>query len=226
MYRKAVLMHFTPTNSEVYYGISYNNYLKFHDFTKELKLMCDKYNNFQVLDHTPDEVQNYHFLDSQCREALFITIVFQAFAIEAFVNLVAVNLYKEEEFFGVFEKKSTTKKIRKIFGDKLNSSYDKFTKEKDLVDLTFMLRYQLAHYKSKNIDLEEMQSNPYSYNPYEDVIPIYDNIDEIIEAYPSFKALVYNELGYDLFKKQEENLMQSVEFNIKEMFKKGFGIEY
>ncbi|MBM7562846.1 hypothetical protein [Fusibacter tunisiensis] len=221
-------MTFTPTHSEVYYGISIGYYNQFKEAYSEINKMSDGNGNVQMLDLSVDEQSKFYWLESLQRQALMICIVFQAFAIEAFVNMVAVNLYDEDEFFNNFEKMGTEKKINKIFSEKLKSDYkSKHPEIKSLVDLAFNLRDSLAHHKSKKVDLVEMQKDPigYGYHPYQDLMTHYDKIDDVVKAYEQFKLCVNTLLGYDIFEKQMEDLNKSLQFNINEIFRKGFGIE-
>jgi hypothetical protein len=213
-------MNFTPTNSEVYYGISLNNYQMFHDAYKEITTMTNGHHSFDVLSHTKEENEKFIWYEQVQRQAMMICIVFQAFAIEAFVNFIAVNLYEEEYFFGQFEIMKTQKKINKIFSEKLKNDFAKHDEVKELVELSFDLRDKLAHFKSKRINLEELQNDPESYNIFEYLFEHYNRIDEVINAYPKFKGLVNTILGYDIFDTQMNNLNELIATNIQDIFKK------
>jgi hypothetical protein len=213
-------MFFTPTNSEVYYGISKGYHEMFHDAFKEMKAMSGDKASYDILSLTSEEIKRYLNFEQIQRHAMMISIVFQAFAIEAYVNFIAVNLYEENEFFGGFEKKATMGKINKIFSEKLRSDFTKNTEIYDLVHTTFDLRDKLAHFKSKRIDLRTIQDNPEIYNPYELSIEHYEKIDEVIMAYPKFKKLVDGLLGYDIYDKQMNNIQELISSNIQEIYRK------
>ncbi len=151
-----------------------------------------------------------------------ISIVFQAFAIEAYVNLIAVNLYDENEFFGRFEEMGTMKKIKKIFSEKLNSDFLKDKDIYDLVDITFDLRDKLVHFKSRRINLLEMQDNPELFDPYILIMEHYEKMDEVVNTYPKFKELVDGLVGHDIFDTQMNNLQELMNYNIQEIYKKLF----
>ena len=213
-------MFFTPTNSEVYYGISKGYHEMFHDALKEMKsIMGDKL-SYDMLSHSSDENEQFLYFEQIQRQAMMISIVFQAFAIEAYVNLIAVNLYDENEFFGNFEEKGTIKKINKIFSEKLRSDFVKNKAIYDLVDTTFDLRDKLVHSKSKRINLMAIQENPENFNPFESLINHYEKIDEVITAYPKFKELVDSLVGYDIFDNQMNNLHELIKLNLQEIYKK------
>jgi len=223
---KGEVMTFTPTNAEVYYGISKGYHEMFHDALKEMKFMIGDKPAYDVLSHTNEENGKYFYYEQIQRQAMMICIVFQAFAIEAFVNLVAVDLYEEDEFFGTkFEKEGTIEKIKIIFKDKLNDRFSMHIDIFNLVKKTFALRNGLAHFKSKKIDLLAMQENPDIYNPYSFIMEHYEKIDEVVTAYPKFKALVNGLIGHDVIEKQMSDLQDMIKFNINEMFRKSFGTQ-
>ncbi len=216
-------MNFIPTNSEVYYGISKGYHEMFHSAIKEMKSIMGDTPSYDMLSHSSEQNNRYIYFEQIQRQSMMICIVFQAFAIEAHVNLIAVNLYDEKEFFGTnFEKKSTIEKIKIIFKDKLNDRFSEHTDIFNLVKKTFALRNGLAHFKSKKIDLLAMQEDPGLYNPYEFIHDYYDKIDEIVTTYPKFKTLVDGLIGNDIMKNQMKNLDELLLFNIKEIFRKSF----
>lgn len=217
-------MEYIPTYSEFYNSISLNYYGRFLNTFKELKKMANEQGYFDVLANSPENNAKYTQLFSINREALIIAVVFHAFAIEAYVNLIAAHLYKEEEFFGNFERKSTQSKIRKIFSEKLSGDYNSHIEVKAKVDLLFTLRDRLVHFKSKKIDLEALQDDPMDYDPNEYLSDIYENIDEVMKSYELLKALLNSLIGYDVFNKQMDNLNQAMMWNIKEIYRKAFGI--
>lgn len=212
-------MFFTPTNSEVYYGISKSYHEMFHDAFKEMDAMRGNA-SYDMLSHSQEENNRFLYFEQIQRQAMMISIVFQAFAIEAYVNLIAVNLYEENDFFGKFEEMGTMKKINKIFSEKLNSDFLKYTEIYDLVDITFDLRDKLAHFKSKRVNLLAMQEKPELYNPYESIMEYYEKIDEVITTYPKFKELVDGLVGHDIYDTQMSNLQELMKLNIQEIYKK------
>lgn len=217
-------MNFTPTNAEVYFGISISHYDIFHRAYNEIKEMIGNNESFDLLSHTEEEISKYYQLEQMQRQSMMICIVFQAFAIEAFVNLIAVNLYDESEFFGAFEEMATMKKIKKIFSEKLKSDFLRNKEVYELVEKTFNLRDKLAHFKSKKIDLKALQDDPTSYDPFELLYDCYGNIDDSVKSYPKFKELVDSLIGHDIFEKQKNDLQEMMVFNIKEILRKAFGL--
>jgi len=215
-------MHFKPTNSEVYYGISKGYHEMFHDALKEIQLLIGDKPSYDVLSHSQEDNNRFFYFEQIQRQAMMICIVFQAFAIEAYVNLIAVNLYEENEFFGKFEEMGTLKKINKIFSEKLKSDFKKDKDIYNLVDITFDLRDKLAHFKSKKIDLHAMQEDPDIYNPYEFYTDFYEKIDNIVNTYPKFKVLVDGLVGHDVIDKQMNDIEEMLKFNIQEIIRKTF----
>ena len=216
-------MFFTPTNAEVYYSISKGYHEMFHDALKELQLLMGDKPSYDVLSHSQEENNRFFYYEQIQRQAMMICIVFQAFAIEAYVNLIAVNLYEENEFFGTkFEEKSTLGKINKIFSEKLRNDFKKHAEVYNHVDLTFDLRNKLAHFKSKKIDLMAMYDNPDIYNPYEFYYDFYEKIDDVVNSYPKFKVLVDGLVGHDVIDKQMSDIEEMLKFNIQEIIRKTF----
>lgn len=213
-------MYFTPTNSEVYYGISKGYHEMFHEALKEMKALIGDKPGYDVLSHSEEENNKYLYFEQIQRQSMMICIVFQAFAIEAYVNLIAVNLYEESVFFGKFEEMGTFKKINKIFSEKLNSDFKKHSDVYTLVDITFNLRDKLAHFKSKKINLLSMQEDSEIYDPYSFLMEHYEKIDEVVTAYPQFKAIVDGLIGHDVFESQMTNLKDMLAFNIQEIIRK------
>lgn len=214
-------INFTPSNAEVYYSISKGYYELFHDALKEIKVMMGDKQSFDILSHSQEENNRFHYYEQIQRQVMMICIVFQAFAIEAYVNLIAVNLYEENEFFGTkFEKESTIEKAKIIFRDKFNDRFSSHTDIYNLVKKTFALRNGLAHFKSKKIDLLSMQEDLEFYNPHEFYYDYYEKIDEIVTAYPKFKTLVDGLVGHDIFEKQMKDVEEMLIYNIKEIKRK------
>jgi hypothetical protein len=215
-------MDFIPTHSEFYNSISENHYDLFLQTSEELQKMANKYGSYDFLSNTPEDNDRFSQLQSLQREALFISIVFQAFAIEAYTNLVATHLYKEEDFFGIFEQMNTLKKIRKIFSEKLNKDFDSQEAVKEKIKKLFDLRDSLVHFKSRKLDLEHIQENPMNYNPYEYISSLYEGVDEVMKSFPLLKGLVNSLIGYDIYNQMMDDLSNLMQWNIQEMMKKTF----
>ncbi len=58
-------MFFTPTNTEVYYGISKNYHEMFHDALKEINNMSGDKASYDLLSHSQDE--NNRFLNTNSK---------------------------------------------------------------------------------------------------------------------------------------------------------------
>jgi len=229
-------MKYIQSNADFYYGQSIHYYEKYKCKLSELSAFSDN-KTYKVIKTLEDELK-YKDLFHDSREYLYISIVFNAFAIEAFINLVGVTVFGNDVFFSEIERKNTFPKIRSIFHE-LKDDFDKHTEEKELIELAFDLRHKLAHSKSKQLDLIDIQNDIYHkfspenlgkytyediFDPLEELNWLAGNVEAAMSAYPNFKELVNKTLGYDIFEKQAENLQRSIDYNIQEMFKKGLGI--
>ena len=87
-------------------------YTKAEAYLKSLGLTCWDY-----LSHSKCENDNYHHATCQREKSAITAIVFQALAVEAFVNLYGAQKIGEEVFYSKYETKgtSTLEKLKKIF---------------------------------------------------------------------------------------------------------------
>lgn len=215
-------MNFTPNNSDIYNGISVRNYKQFKIADIEIRKLSNKYGNFDLLSNTPENVEKYTLLYSRITETLFVSIVFQALAVEAYVNFIAVNLYGENDFFGSFEMKGTEAKLRKIFSEKIRSDFLKDVDISNKVKELFDLRDEIVHFKSKQVDLGAMEQNPDIYNPFEFIDRHYNGIENIIDTYEALKTLITKLHGVDITVEQSSALQEALAKQISEMFGKLF----
>lgn len=198
-------MNITPSNSEIYYEISVIHYQIYLQLFNDLRNLTVDDVPFDFLTHTPDENEKYKRTWRQQYQSLIVSIVFQAFAVEAFVNFVGESLYDEGYFFGKFEKMKTSCKINKIFSEKLNSDFSKFGDVKESVDKVFHLRDDLAHFKTTRINIEDLKQSPEKLNPIGYVDELYESIEMVKSAYPSFKKIINTLLGYDILDRQKQD---------------------
>lgn len=225
-------MKYCQSNAEFYYSLSVQYYERFKKISLEINEFA-KAKRYVSIDTNEDQI-NYSYLLKEYSEYLYISIVFNAFAIEAFINLIGVTVYGNDEFFSGIERKNTFPKVRLIF-HKLNEDFDKYTEEKELLELAFEIRNKLVHSKGEEIDLIVMQNDIYEkfspenlgkfgiddiYDPLDELNWLSSKIDSSMEAYPKFKALVSQVLGYDIFEKHTENLFKAFELNLQNMIKK------
>ncbi len=226
-------MKYSQSNAEIYYGLSIHYYENYKNKLSELYAFADN-KSYKVI-KTPEDEMKYKVLFHDSREYLYISIVFNAFAIEAFINLVGVTVFGNEVFFSEIERKNTFPKIRLIFHE-LKDDFDKHTEVKELIELAFDLRHKLAHSKSKQLDLIDIQNDIYHkfspenlgkytyediFDPFEELNWLANNVDTSLVAYQKFKELTNKILGYDIFAKQAESLQRSIDYNVQEMIKKG-----
>jgi len=213
-------MNYTLTNSESYNDISISHYETFKKMDSELFKLNEGNKSYDFLSHVISENEHYTYIYGLFQQSLMISIVFQAFAVEAFVNFVAVNLYEQDEFFGKFDMMNTEKKIRKIFSEKLNSDFSKFEETEALIKILFELRDRLVHYKSKRINLETLHDSVNEYDPFEFMEVLYNNIDKVICAYKKMKELLFDLNGFDILTKQSNDLNNEIRKCFEEVAQK------
>ena len=215
-------MYFIPTMCEVYNEISLSFYERFKVSDNEINLLTDGNKTFDVLSHTKEEVAKYNSLYKDMNEFLYCSIIFQAFAIEAYVNFIGVNKLDEKEFFEKHERKNTIAKLRLILNRAYNQNLD--IRKEILTDINklFDFRDHLVHFKSKRVELSIAAME--NYNPYEFLAELYSEVDVLILTFNKLRTLVNSFEGRDLIDCQAILLLSEMERNIKEMIRKSFGL--
>ncbi len=161
---------------------AYEGYLKQRSFFDSYKS-----NNVDVL-RSPQEYLHLCKSISTMDDFAVSAIVFQALAIEAYVNLAGAYVLGESEFYSTHERKSTVDKL-KILANKLNGKFSDALLNK--VKTLFYKRNCLVHQKPKKFIINVQT---YNYlNPaknFEDIEAFfqeqtiaYENIDEEINTY-------------------------------------------
>lgn len=215
--------------SEVFSDMSityYNYYISNHD---DLKRMNGG-RSWDIADHTPEE--NGHFF--AVYRATFYNavsaVVFQALAVEAYVNLFGVKIFGEAEFYNKFERVSTVNKLKAIYekifcnGERQKEFEDPI---KDQIDKLFTKRNHLVHYKSRYIDVQNSSMDEFFAYMYDQQDFVWDRINDDMKVYRNLKSTQMNWSGSekDLTRAEEEESEALRQQLLKEMIEKAYGIK-
>lgn len=218
-------MQTLPMLCETYNEISqkaYKDYLEAVHYLKSLGCA-----HWDMLDHTAEENEKYTEAMQQREKSAITAIVFQALAVEAFVNLYGAQRVGEDKYYADYESKdapakerTTEGKLKKICKEYLNKPYP--TNDKAYSRLISLLnkRDSIVHTKPRAviIDGEHVSYDDFmSQTEY-----IYKNIDEELESYENLKENMRQLEGkeHDLIEENFYGLYNGIKDNFEEMLSK------
>jgi len=177
--------------------VVYQMSLEFYKQFQESRLMykeLTKGGGWNFAGHSEGE-NNFYLNCSQTKHRTAISaIVFQALAVEAYVNLYGAIKMGEKKYYSEIEtgKKgiSTAVKITMIYKQSLHKSFP--VNEKVYLDLKdlFEKRNKLVHYKPIGLDDSNSTIEEFGVNLFNQVLFIYKNIDSQMTVYYRLKKLL------------------------------------
>ena len=182
-------MDFFPVICENYNQMSRNFYEQYLEATEYLSSLGCK--NWDLLSHTAEENEYYITAMSQRFHSALAAVVFQALAVEAYVNLYGVMKIGETTYYQNYEsqtvRKSTKDKIKKICEDTLGKSYPTNTKDYSRLCELLADRDRIVHTKPHSVKIEETTVIPQYSELMEQYDFIFKNLSEKMQSYSNLK---------------------------------------
>ena len=206
-----------PMLCETYNKISQQAYEEYTESIIYLKSLGCAYWDF--LEHTEEENAKYMSAMQDRERSALTAIVFQALAIESFVNLLGVQGIGEEVYYSEYETKGSTtlEKLKKICKEFLKKPYP--TNDKDYSMLTSLLKKRdlIVHTKPRTVSID---GEAISYEEFMSQTEyIHKNICEEIKSYENLKRKLAMLEGkeIDLIQENYQELIKCLSDNIIEM---------
>lgn len=182
-------MDFLPMLSENYDKMSQGFFDQYTEATNYLKSLGCTYWN--IPDHTKEENAQYFKAMSMRFHSALAAIVFQALAIEAYVNYYGVHRVGEKVFYQSYEskvsRKSTKDKLKLICKEILKKPYPTDCVEYSRLVELLKDRDRIVHTKPRAIPLDGNEVFP----NYEQIMGqynfIYDHIEDKMKSYSILK---------------------------------------
>ncbi len=157
-------------------------------------------------EHTPEE--NYDYINTRrdTYNSAFGAIVFQAIAVEAFVNLFGVYRLGDKVFYSDIEKHgaTTSDKLKNIYKRLYGNNYPTNTVEYNRLKSLLSKRNRIVHTKPKALSMQDEATTP-NYSVFmEQVDFIFSNIDEEMKSYETLKRTIKE------LEKKECDLIQEI----------------
>lgn len=211
---------------DVFSQLSDGFYSQFNLSVSQLKTLT-KSKNWDILAHSSAENALYIELYNLRFRSAISAIVFQALAVEAYINFYGVSKIGEENYYKDYEKSTSTKdKLKNISKNIFNKDFPTQNKDYENFILLFKKRDTLVHYKTKGFDISNSSDNEFSQNFQNQIGFVYKNIDNIMSVYTSIKRILseLDETNIDLISAEKSKSNDLIQSNILEMLNKSFGV--
>lgn len=217
-------MNYSFSLCEYFYQISIEQYEIYVISRKELDEVANHEKSFDILSHSPEEDIKFKNLYDKTISSAISFIVFQAFAVEAYMNFYGAKKIGDKEFISHYDRISIIDKI--VIVSKIATSKD-FPKGEHVFELVrrlFRQRDKLVHYKSKAIDIGSCSEEDFCKHQYNCYEFIFDGIEEITNTYPQLKATLakMENKQIDLFSEQLNEAFTEMKKQLEEMVQKAF----
>ena len=152
-------MSFFPMLCENYNGMSQSFFSQYKDVNTYLRSLGTE--NWDYLEHSPEENQRFNEAHTMRLNSALAAVVFQALAVEAFINLYGAQKIGEEKYYSEYELKgvTTTKKIKRICSETLGQPYP--TNDRAYSRLISLLekRDRIVHTKPRALKIDEIEND-------------------------------------------------------------------
>jgi hypothetical protein len=188
---------------------------------KEKYMKISNNNSSWDLDaHSEAESMEYSYSWQTYYLNAITALVFQAMAVESYINYYGLVKLGKEIFNDKYEKTSTFPKLFKIC--KQVTTKD-FPKDSDLyanlVDL-FKKRNKLVHSKADVFDFKDFTIEKFQESNKEYIVFVFDNLESLIEVYPKLKKELATIDGsyIDIIQQDKQKTEEFIEYSIANMF--------
>jgi hypothetical protein len=222
--KEVMNMEFTFSLCEIFYNMSREQYGTYVDSRRKLDELCKGKKYFDILSHSQEENSLFHNLSHKSYSSAISAIVFQAFAIEAYINFYGAKKLGQSTFNAHYERISIKDKIIIIPRIVTGRDFPKGEKVYELVRKLFTQRDKLVHHKGKGINFKECTEETYQSINHGNLEFVFDDIDGLVNTYPMFiKAIAtLEEKTIDLYTEQQTELENEFALALADMMKKAF----
>jgi hypothetical protein len=216
---------------EVFSQMSDEHYMNYKKFLDDIHQIC-KTPSWDLLEHNDNENTTYLSLYQSIPRFAISAIIFQALAVEAFVNYYGAAKLGEQIFESIDKKERgtknecrTLKKLKRILRE-LNISFLDDDKLFDDLNNLFRVRDKIVHYKTKSFFIESiLNDEDYKTNEDEQIWFVMDDIDNRVNMYKNLKLQISQLDGTkeDFIDSENRNMLNLANKQLTEMFRKAFG---
>lgn len=185
---------------------------------EEINLHNNGISSWDYLSHSQEENQKYDQTSHIARRNSIAAIVFQALAIESYLNLYGTyNL--GDRFDRAFESKPTLVKLSLLCKEVTKKDFPKGDLYNN-IGLLFKKRNSLVHYKAHSIDLKTSSDSEFEDYIYKHVAYAFSDIEKYIGLYDKLKKELKELEGveYDIIEQQIINAQQELASAIIDMY--------
>ena len=179
-------MNLFPMICENYNEMSKNFYSQYKEAVNYLQSLNGT--SWDYFAHTNEENEKYNSARSLRYHSAIAAIVFQALAVEAFINLYGAQRIGEEKYYTEYEKRGSTTedKIKKICRDYLKSDYPTNDKAYSRLISLMQKRDAIVHTKPHPVIID---GTPVSYDAFMSQTEfVFKNLDDEILSYDDLKS--------------------------------------
>ncbi len=176
-----------PMLCENYNGMSQSFYAQYKDAVGYLKSL--KCRSWDILSHTADENEMYGTAQSMRLHSAIAAIVFQALAVEAFVNLYGAQKVGDEAFYSKYDFKGATTlgKLKAICKDVLHKDYPTCDKAYSRLDSLMKKRNDIVHTKPHPVSVVSTPEVPDYTEFMSQTEFVFKNIDDEMKSYNTLR---------------------------------------
>lgn len=206
---------------EDYNNISKSSFAKYKEAEDYLKsLNCSSWDHFE---HAPEENKKFEEAYSLRYHSALTATVFQALAVEAFINLYGAQRLGEKTYYTEYEKKGATieGKMKKICSEYLESQYPTNDKAYSRLISLMKKRDKIVHTKPNSVAIDGTRV---SYDDFMSHVNfIYKDLDEEIMSYDILKKNLMKIEGneIDLIQESTNMIQNAISEKIIEMLNNG-----
>ncbi|NLY44519.1 MAG: hypothetical protein GX053_00765 [Tissierella sp.] len=221
---EVICLNYTFSLCEIFYNMSLEQYNLYKSNKKELDDICKGNYYFDVLSHAPEENIAFHSCYNKAYSAAISSIVFQAFAIEAFINFYGSIKLGHHVFHDHYDRISIRDKIIIISKIATGKDFPKGEKVYELINKVIRQRDKLVHHKGKEIRFEDCSEEQFHKTMHMNIDFIFDDIDDLVKTYPLFIKTIAILEGkeIDAYNEQQLNLTNEFLRVIKNTIHKAF----
>ena len=201
-------------------SIAKNFYNEYKETKDLLNKLCENKDSWDLLSHSDKENELFNYYWSVIRRNTVSIIVFEALAVESYINLYGYY-YLKEKFDKKYEYKPTLIKICDLCEDVIKTRFPKGEQLYCQLFKLFRKRDELVHFKADSIDVEESTEEEFI-----DFISKYigstssKELDEYIEIYDELRKKMKELEGceIDFIDRQKKEVYESMTDKIAEMY--------
>jgi hypothetical protein len=222
--KEVMHMEFTFSLCEIFYNMSREQYTSYLDSRKKIDELCEGKKYFDVLSHSKEENTLFHSLYHKSNSSAISSIVFQAFAVESYINFYGAKKLGKNTFNDHYERINIKDKIVIIPKVCTGRSFPKGEKVYELIKKLFTQRDKLVHHKGKGINFKECTEEAFVSIMHSNIEFVFDDIDELVNTYPMLiKTLAtLEDKTVDLYSEQQIQLENEFALVLADMMKKAF----